>query len=309
MLIVISLSISLIGLTAIENSGYNSYVDTFEESYFKVLELEEGISYNFTIDIEEYYQMDLGFSIHLDEKVKEKNALVTVDNPGTSDETTLYTPTTSSDYYVRVFSNYDWGFFTITVREQISGIEKIVEPYSVPVDWTWLWISAVVIGGIIVLVLIAGFFMAIVAKIDWTNIRLPKIKLPEIDVDWESWRERRRATLAQSKARRQYLRNQRKEARKLKRLKRERKEVFIKEKISERKKSDIEILYIKDTTRKCMVSGLPIDFSKEKVVACPFCGNIAKEPMLTEWLKVKGICPICREKLVIDFCTKVMVAI
>lgn len=303
------ITIILTSNSPILTTGYNSYVDTIEDSYFKVLDLEEGITYNFTIDIEEYYQMDLGFSIHKDERIKDNSALLVVDNPGTGDETTLYVPESSDDYYIRAFSNYDWGFFTVTVKEHLSGINKIVEPYKIPIDWTWLWVVAIIIGGILALFLVIGFFMKIVAKLDWTNIHLPRIKLPEINVDWFSRRERRRATWAQSKARRQYMREKRKEARLLRHLRTQREEKSPRDNHQRREISGISIVYVSDTTCKCMVSGLPINFTNEEIVACPHCGNIAKKPMLNEWLKVKGICPICREKIVIDFCPKVLVAV
>ena len=103
----------------IQTQSYNSNVGTTEDAYFKVLDLEAGVAYNFTLDVEEYYQIDIGFSIHTDDKPKKRNALVTVDELGQGDETTLYTPESSGDYYVRAFSNYDWGFFDITVKENL----------------------------------------------------------------------------------------------------------------------------------------------------------------------------------------------
>lgn len=58
---------------------------------------------------------------------------------------------------------------------------------------------------------------------------------------------------------------------------------------------------------RCMVSGLEIDFDIDRVVACPYCGSVAKYEMLAEWLKVKGICPVCRNELSIDECQDISI--
>ncbi|MBD3190636.1 MAG: hypothetical protein GF308_08325 [Candidatus Heimdallarchaeota archaeon] len=51
-----------------------------------------------------------------------------------------------------------------------------------------------------------------------------------------------------------------------------------------------------------MVSGLPIDFEKEEVVICPFCGNYAKKMLLNKWLQKNNSCPICRKKILFTEC-------
>jgi hypothetical protein len=70
-------------------------------------------------------------------------------------------------------------------------------------------------------------------------------------------------------------------------------------------KNGVEIIYISNRQPRCMVSGLDINFVEDEVVACPECNNVAKKPMLVEWLKVKGICPMCRKNIIIEQCPKV----
>ncbi len=49
---------------------------------------------------------------------------------------------------------------------------------------------------------------------------------------------------------------------------------------------------------KCMVCALPIkDEEKNEKVYCPHCRNPAHENHLIEWIKLKGICPLCRKNL------------
>ena len=38
----------------------------------------------------------------------------------------------------------------------------------------------------------------------------------------------------------------------------------------------------------------------EQVIECPMCGTVAHTPHILEWLRVKGTCPNCREKLVLS---------
>lgn len=49
-------------------------------------------------------------------------------------------------------------------------------------------------------------------------------------------------------------------------------------------------------TQKCAVCGLLIREEQEKVY-CPHCGNPAHYAHLAEWVKVKGVCPICRNRV------------
>lgn len=278
--------------------SYNSNVGTTDDAYFKVLDLESGIAYNFTIDVDEYYQMDVGFSIHIDDKPKERNALVTIDEAGEGDETTLYTPEISGDYYIRAFSNYNWGFFTITVKENLTGIEKIVEPYRIPTDWRWLWVSASVIGGFFLLAFIIGFLSNVIGVINWRRIQLPKI-----DFDGSKIIRRVKARRYERMKRKVLREDQRKEKRELKK----KSQLKIPIQVKQRRvvKGGVEIIFVSNKQPRCMVSGLNVDFEEDEVVACPYCSNVAKKTMLVEWLKIKGICPLCRRNIVIEQCPKV----
>ncbi|MFX1474242.1 MAG: RING finger protein [Promethearchaeota archaeon] len=48
--------------------------------------------------------------------------------------------------------------------------------------------------------------------------------------------------------------------------------------------------------RQCSVCGLPIR-PGQTIVFCPKCGNPAHYEHLAEWVKVKGVCPICRSRI------------
>jgi hypothetical protein len=300
-LTIFAFSIIVLFLPLNENSHiecYNSNVGTTEDAYFKILDLEVDVSYNFTIDVEEYYQMDIGFSIHTDESPKKRNALVIVDEPGQGDETTLYTPETSVDHYVRAFSNYDWGFFTITVKENLTGIEKIVEPYRVPTDWSWLWTTASVVGGIFLLGFIISFLQNVVGAINWRGIRLPKINLNGSKIA-RGIKARRYEQLK----RRVLREDQRKEKRELKKKAQLKIPLQIRQRTIRR--DGVEIIYVSNKKPRDMVSGLDINFKEDEVVACPHCSNMSKKLILVEWLKVKGICPMCRKNILIEQCPKV----
>jgi hypothetical protein len=300
-LVILVFGILILFLPLNENSNtlsYNSNVGTTDDAYFKVLDLEAGVVYNFTVDVEEYYQMDIGFSIHTDDRPKKRNALVTVDEPGQGDETTLYTPESSGDYYVRAFSSYDWGFFTITVKENLTGIEKIVEPYRIPTDWSWLWITASVIGGIFLLSFLITFLSNVVGVINLRSIRLPKI-----DIDGSKIMRRIKARRYERMKRRVLREDQRKEKRELKKKNQLKTPIQVRQRRIV--KGGVEIIFVSNKKPRCMVSGLDVNFEEDEVVACPFCSNVAKKPMLVEWLKVKGICPMCRKNIIIEQCPKV----
>ncbi|NHJ33310.1 MAG: hypothetical protein FK732_10630 [Asgard group archaeon] len=300
-LIFLVLSILLIFLSLnekIHTQSYSSNVGTTEDAYFKVLDLEAGIVYNFTVEVEVYYQMDVGFSIHTDDRPKKRNALVTIDDPGQGDETTLYTPEISGDFYVRVFSNYDWGFFEITVKENQTGIVKIVEPYRIPTDWRWMWITVSVVAGLFFLSFLISFLSNTIGAVNWRSIRFPRINTDGSKI------VRRIKNRRYERLKRRVIR---KEERKEKKDLREKEKLQIPIQVKQRTvvRDGIEIIYVSNKEPRCMVSGLNINFDEDKVVACPYCSNVAKKPMLVEWLKVKGICPMCRRNIIIEQCPKV----
>ena len=49
-------------------------------------------------------------------------------------------------------------------------------------------------------------------------------------------------------------------------------------------------------TAKCVVCGLLVR-EGQQLVYCPKCGNPAHYAHLAEWVKVKGTCPICRNRI------------
>lgn len=49
-------------------------------------------------------------------------------------------------------------------------------------------------------------------------------------------------------------------------------------------------------SQKCAVCGLQIR-EGQQMVYCPNCGNPAHYTHLAEWVRVKGTCPICRNRV------------
>jgi hypothetical protein len=47
---------------------------------------------------------------------------------------------------------------------------------------------------------------------------------------------------------------------------------------------------------KCPICMKPIEFGDE-FVKCPHCNTLAHRSHLLEWIKIKGICPVCRKIL------------
>jgi hypothetical protein len=284
--------------------SYVSHVDTYEDVYFKVLALEKGISYNFTVDIEEWFQTDLGFSIHLEKRPAAKNALVTFDHPGTADESGLYTPNYNSSYFIRVYSNYDWGFFEITVKEELTGIEKVVEPYDPPTNLNWLWVIMGVFGGIIILAVIFSLITTLFTKIHWNNISLPKKPFRRFVYWWQSF--------ISKLTKRQNTGKKTKQKQKLAKLRKKNRKKQGRLRISGNSFDESGSIRINEKLTKgltCMVSNLPIRPIEDVVLACPYCESLAKQSNLIEWLQTKSLCPVCREKLSYEECRKVIFSI
>ncbi len=53
---------------------------------------------------------------------------------------------------------------------------------------------------------------------------------------------------------------------------------------------------------KCMISNLRLDIEKDTIAICPFCRNMAKKELLSEWLEENDSCPVCRRKVSIEDC-------
>ena len=56
---------------------------------------------------------------------------------------------------------------------------------------------------------------------------------------------------------------------------------------------------------KCCVCRRPIGTSGE-VVQCNSCKSVAHYPHMAEWLKIKGVCPVCKQKLTMPETSKVL---
>ena len=59
-----------------------------------------------------------------------------------------------------------------------------------------------------------------------------------------------------------------------------------------------------DPNEKCCVCRRPVGTSGE-VVQCNSCKSVAHYPHMAEWLKIKGVCPVCKQKLTMPETSKV----
>jgi hypothetical protein len=57
-------------------------------------------------------------------------------------------------------------------------------------------------------------------------------------------------------------------------------------------------------TEKCCVCRRPVG-SEGEVVQCNSCKSVAHYPHMAEWLKIKGVCPVCKQKLTLPEAKKV----
>lgn len=53
---------------------------------------------------------------------------------------------------------------------------------------------------------------------------------------------------------------------------------------------------------QCMITGLQLDRESGDILACPFCGRIARKELLIQWLEEKLSCPVCQRRLLIEQC-------
>jgi len=58
---------------------------------------------------------------------------------------------------------------------------------------------------------------------------------------------------------------------------------------------------------KDMITGLPLVGVEGAIVACQFCGGLAKKEPLAKWLKEKKKCPVCRKPLSLSDCPEIMI--
>lgn len=271
-----------------KTEGYHSYVFPDEHAYFKVLDLEEGTVYNISLFTDTYWQTDYLFSIHVNKRPTDRNALFIIDTPGIKGETTLFTPEKTNDYYLRVSNNYGSGFFDIYVWENQTGVNMILEPYEPPFNWKWVWIPAITVGSIILLSIILGALVYLAKSIKWDDFHMPRphlrkphihFKLPRIRLPKINWNKIR--------------------------IRRRKKGPPIKNSLFE--KDEITILN-PETEIRCMVTGLVLQFKDNNIIICPFCGNYAKKEALKDWLEIREICPVCKKSLQIHQCARVVIS-
>ena len=137
---------------------------------FVLNDLENGKTYqimvgsDFTPD-----DNDIGFAVYDDRRCRDKDLLLTQDNPGLGDEQQSFNPTEDGDYYLGVWMNGgDYGFVDINVWEDgTSNYVTITDlPFSIWFDLIWLWIFLGVSTGLIVL---STVFVVVIGRIIYKN--------------------------------------------------------------------------------------------------------------------------------------------
>jgi len=146
--------------TVLGGSEFISSVNDMET--FVVEDLENGKIYEFSITYDSgYHDFDIGFAIYTNGNFKDKNLVLTQDDPGFGFEVANYTASNDGDFYLGVWINDDeYGFVTITVTEQGTAIDKTVENYypSLFSSLRWIWIMLGVMVGVVI---IAGVLIGI----------------------------------------------------------------------------------------------------------------------------------------------------
>lgn len=127
--------------------------------YYKINNLEAGVQYN--ISVIPTTEIDFQFRVFSDRQCTEQRLFS--DQSSLEIESSLFTPTDSGDYYLQLESGFSWGSFTLTVKEQLTGIQKTIEPHSLP-RLSWYWIVLPAIGGLVLLVILYFLITSIVKK-------------------------------------------------------------------------------------------------------------------------------------------------
>jgi len=71
-----------------------------------------------------------------------------------------------------------------------------------------------------------------------------------------------------------------------------------------------KVYFVKNIPKgtQCMVSSLLLDIDEDDVIACPYCGNMAKREHLSGWLAENNHCPVCRRAIKIVDCPIVKIS-
>ena len=137
---------------------------------FVVKDLENGKIYEFSVTYDSIFtDYDIGFAIYTHENFRDKNKVLTQDDPGDDFEAANYTATVDGDVYLGVWMNdNDYGFVDITVTEQGTSNELTIEDHYPSIwfslRWLWIMLGAIVFFTIVFVVLIATVFIKAAQK-------------------------------------------------------------------------------------------------------------------------------------------------
>ena len=152
----------------IEGSEFISSSSDMET--FVVKDLENSKTYVFTVTYDTFYQeFDVGFAIYTNENFRDKNKVLTQDDPGDDFETANYTATSDGDVYLGVWINgNDYGFVDLTIIEQGTLNEISFEDHYpsiwVSLRWVWIMLGSIVGFAIIFAIIVFTFFIRAAKK-------------------------------------------------------------------------------------------------------------------------------------------------
>ncbi|TET29712.1 MAG: hypothetical protein E3J70_06065 [Candidatus Heimdallarchaeota archaeon] len=161
LLMVTSILFLINSFQPIEGSEFISSSSDMET--FVVKDLENGKTYEFLVSYDSIISdYDIGFAIYNNDNFKDKNKVLTQDDPGDGFEAANYTAISDGDVYLGVWMNEnDIGFVDITVTEQGTSNEMTIEDYyeSIWSSLRWVWIM---LGSIVGFAIIFGIIIFIV---------------------------------------------------------------------------------------------------------------------------------------------------
>ena len=140
---------------------------------FVVKDLENGKTYEFLITEDAMFEdYDIGFAIYTHENFRDKNKVLTQDDPGDGFEAANYTATADGDVYLGVWLNdNEYGFVDITVTEQGTSNTMTIEDHFpsiwVSLRWVWIMLGCIIGFALIFIILIIAFVVRATKKHAW----------------------------------------------------------------------------------------------------------------------------------------------
>lgn len=154
--------------------GDSEFIASFSDmETFVVKDLENGKKYEFSVTYNTAsYNYDTGFAIYTNDNFKDKNKVLTQDDPGDGFEIANYTATFDDDVYLNVWMNdNDYGSVDLSITEAETSIDISYEDFYPSVwatlRWVWIMLGCIVGFAIIFGVLVFTFFIRAAKKHAW----------------------------------------------------------------------------------------------------------------------------------------------